>query len=135
MSFPNFGETGAQPQQPGEEQGAFGAPGAPQQQQMPQQMDPSQQQGQFGGAPQGGPPPGSAGPQSGGDQKTTLWYDPHMHDLGDYREVNNEEQVADTSLLRMGELEPWIDENFVRSVWFGMGYQVNVKMIRDKFSG
>lgn len=41
---------------------------------------------------------------------------------------------ADT-LGRMGELEPWIDENFVRSVWFGMGYQVNVKMIRDKFSG
>ena len=35
----------------------------------------------------------------------------------------------------MGELEPWIDENFVRSLWFGMGYQVNVKMIRDKFSG
>lgn len=40
-----------------------------------------------------------------------------------------------TSSDRMGELEPWIDENFVRSVWFGMGYQVNVKMIRDKFSG
>lgn len=35
----------------------------------------------------------------------------------------------------MGELEPWIDENFIRSVWFGMGEQVNVKMIRDKFSG
>jgi len=35
----------------------------------------------------------------------------------------------------MGELEPWIDENFVRSVWFGMNEQVNVKMIRDKFSG
>lgn len=46
------------------------------------------------------------GPQ--GDSKTTLW---------------------------MGELEPWIDENFVRTVWFGMGEQVNVKMIRDKFSG
>lgn len=41
---------------------------------------------------------------------------------------------ADIS-YRMGELEPWIDENFVRSVWFGMGEQVNVKMIRDKFSG
>lgn len=40
-----------------------------------------------------------------------------------------------TFLCRMGELEPWIDENFVRSVWFGMGEQVNVKMIRDKFSG
>lgn len=36
---------------------------------------------------------------------------------------------------RMGELEPWIDENFVRSVWVNMGEQVNVKMIRDKFSG
>jgi len=35
----------------------------------------------------------------------------------------------------MGELEPWIDENFVRSIWYGMGEQVNVKMIRDKFTG
>ena len=39
------------------------------------------------------------------------------------------------TILRMGELEPWIDENFVRSVWFNLGEQVNVKMIRDKFSG
>lgn len=119
MSFQNFGEGGAQPQGLGEEQGAFdqggfGGPGAPQQQDpmgqqnpMGQQMDPSQQQGQFQGAQQGGTP-GAPGSQPGGDQKTTLW---------------------------MGELEPWIDENFVRSVWFGMGYQVNVKMIRDKFSG
>lgn len=36
---------------------------------------------------------------------------------------------------RMGELEPWIDENFVRSIWYNMGENVNVKMIRDKFSG
>jgi hypothetical protein len=43
--------------------------------------------------------------------------------------------VANESFSRMGELEPWIDENFIRSVWFGMGEQVNVKMIRDKFSG
>ena len=35
----------------------------------------------------------------------------------------------------MGELEPWIDENFVRSIWYNMGENVNVKMIRDKFSG
>ena len=41
---------------------------------------------------------------------------------------------TDTS-YRMGELEPWIDENFVRTVWYNMGEQVNVKMIRDKFSG
>lgn len=36
---------------------------------------------------------------------------------------------------RMGELEPWIDENFIRNLWFQMGEQVSVKMIRDKFSG
>lgn len=110
MSFQQNFEGGAQPpQQGGEEQGGYGAaPGAPQQQpQLGQQMDPNQQQGQFPGAPPVGTP-GSHGQQPGGDQKTTLW---------------------------MGELEPWIDENFVRTVWFGMGYQVNVKMIRDKFSG
>ena len=39
------------------------------------------------------------------------------------------------TMRRMGELEPWIDENFVRSIWYNMGEQVNVKMIRDKFSG
>jgi len=39
------------------------------------------------------------------------------------------------SSVRMGELEPWIDENFVRNVWFQIGENVNVKMIRDKFSG
>merc|ERR1711939_1046510 len=52
----------------------------------------------------------SGTPQSGpgGEGKTTLW---------------------------MGELEPWIDENFVRNLWFQVGEQVSVKMIRDKFSG
>ena len=35
----------------------------------------------------------------------------------------------------MGELEPWVDEAFVRNIWYQMGEQVNVKMIRDKFSG
>ncbi|KAF2006518.1 RNA-binding domain-containing protein [Amniculicola lignicola CBS 123094] len=72
------------------------------------------QQGEMGqqidnGA--GGFAPNMGGPgsdQAGNDGKTTLW---------------------------MGELEPWIDENFVRSIWFNMGEQVNVKMIRDKFSG
>ncbi|PKX90300.1 RNA-binding domain-containing protein [Aspergillus novofumigatus IBT 16806] len=42
---------------------------------------------------------------------------------------------ASPQLLLMGELEPWIDENFIRNLWFQMGEQVNVKMIRDKFSG
>ncbi|KAI5287289.1 hypothetical protein KEM52_001663 [Ascosphaera acerosa] len=35
----------------------------------------------------------------------------------------------------MGELEPWIDDHFIRQLWYGMGEQVNVKMIRDRFSG
>ncbi|OAX80778.1 hypothetical protein ACJ72_04886 [Emergomyces africanus] len=60
----------------------------------------------FQGPASGEPSSGSA--QQGGDAKTTLW---------------------------MGELEPWIDENFIRNLWFQMGEQVNVKMIRDKFSG
>ncbi|QIW97919.1 hypothetical protein AMS68_003437 [Peltaster fructicola] len=86
----------------------FDAQGAaPQHGQPGQQLDPSQQGGPFGG-PQTPGAPGSAGGQPGSDQKTTLW---------------------------MGELEPWIDENFVRTVWYNMGHQVNVKMIRDKFSG
>ncbi|KAK5049031.1 hypothetical protein LTR84_005453 [Exophiala bonariae] len=70
-----------------------------------QQVDPSGQQPM-----QFSPQDGNSAPQGGpgGDQKTTLW---------------------------MGELEPWIDENFVRNLWFQMGEQVSVKMIRDKFSG
>ena len=35
----------------------------------------------------------------------------------------------------MGELEPWVDETYIRNFWYGMGEQVNVKMIRDKFTG
>ena len=70
MSFPNFGEGGAQPQQGAEEQGGYGAP--QQQHQMGQQIDPNQQQNQYPGVPQ--PGPGGPGSQSGGDQKTTLWY-------------------------------------------------------------
>jgi hypothetical protein len=39
------------------------------------------------------------------------------------------------SAFRMGELEPWVDESHVRTIWYNMGEQVNVKMIRDKFTG
>jgi len=37
--------------------------------------------------------------------------------------------------LWMGELEPWMDENYVRQSWYTLGEQVNVKFIRDKFTG
>jgi hypothetical protein len=40
-----------------------------------------------------------------------------------------------TSNCRMGELEPWVDESHIKNLWYGLGEQVNVKMIRDKFSG
>ncbi|CAG8825963.1 2024_t:CDS:2, partial [Racocetra persica] len=45
---------------------------------------------------------------SGLDNKTTLW---------------------------MGELEPWMDESYVRQIWYQLGENVNVKFIRDKFTG
>ncbi|KAK0391503.1 hypothetical protein NLU13_1004 [Sarocladium strictum] len=63
---------------------------------------------------QNGTPPASdmSAPPSGGGQdtpKTTLW---------------------------MGELEPWMDENFIKGVFMSTtAEQVNVKVIRDKNSG
>jgi hypothetical protein len=95
-----------QGQPTGEQPGMQGGAGAPpQQSEMGQPMD----NGAGGFAAGGmGAPTGNGQEQQGGDAKTTLW---------------------------MGELEPWIDENFVRSIWYNMGEQVNVKMIRDKFSG
>ena len=49
--------------------------------------------------------------------------------------LGDDNGISTDNAYRMGELEPWIDENFVRTVWYNMGEQVNVKMIRDKFSG
>lgn len=38
--------------------------------------------------------------------------------------------------FRMGELEPWMDENFIKGVFLSAaGETVNVKVIRDKNSG
>ncbi|KAK3845188.1 MAG: hypothetical protein J3R72DRAFT_482142 [Linnemannia gamsii] len=37
--------------------------------------------------------------------------------------------------LWMGELEPWMDENWIRGTWYSAGEQVTVKMIRDKYTG
>lgn len=38
--------------------------------------------------------------------------------------------------LWMGELEPWMDENFIKGVFLSSaGENVNVKVIRDKNSG
>ena len=40
------------------------------------------------------------------------------------------------SSRRMGEMEPWMDENFVKNVFSTVaGEAVNVKVIRDRASG
>jgi len=39
------------------------------------------------------------------------------------------------STLWMGELDPWMDENWLRQLWYSFGQTVTIKMIRDKFSG
>ena len=41
-----------------------------------------------------------------------------------------------TPLTRMGELEPWMDETFIKNVWSTVANEsVNVKVIRDRNSG
>ncbi|KAI8582798.1 hypothetical protein K450DRAFT_224842 [Umbelopsis ramanniana AG] len=42
---------------------------------------------------------------------------------------------SDKTTLWMGELEPWMDETFIRQVWYNLGEQVLVKLIRDKVTG
>ena len=40
--------------------------------------------------------------------------------------------IATSRTLWMGELEPWMDENFISSLFAGIGSPVTVKVIRDK---
>ena len=42
--------------------------------------------------------------------------------------------VATSRTLWMGDLEPWMDENFIASLFAGIGSPVTVKVIRDKNS-
>jgi hypothetical protein len=92
---------------------------------LTQLLDVMEHNGAFAGVPaNGGPvpfangtppagemssvPPPSGGP-TGEQSKTTLW---------------------------MGELEPWMDENFIKGVFLSSaGETVQVKVIRDKNSG
>ncbi|KAJ1559276.1 hypothetical protein HK405_011288 [Cladochytrium tenue] len=39
------------------------------------------------------------------------------------------------STLWMGDLEPWMDENYIKQLWYSLGENVTVKMIRDKSTG
>jgi hypothetical protein len=136
MSFQNYDQFQGQPT--GEQPNQAGS-----QPDLGQQMDTSGN----GFPPQGnmGPPGSSGGPDSqSGTGKTTLWWVSSTY-CG--RIINSAHAMVHRrgngvctrtwrlTGRRMGELEPWIDENFVRSIWYNMGETVNVKMIRDKFSG
>ena len=37
--------------------------------------------------------------------------------------------------LWQGDLEPWMDETFVKQLWLNLGEMVNVKIVKDKLSG
>jgi RNA recognition motif-containing protein len=56
-------------------------------------------------------------------------YDQYHQQQQQYGAMDNK------TTLWMGELEPWMDEGYIRSLWYQMGEQVNVKFIRDKFTG
>ncbi|KAK3819679.1 MAG: hypothetical protein J3Q66DRAFT_161032 [Benniella sp.] len=43
--------------------------------------------------------------------------------------------LRSSASLWMGELEPWMDENWIRGAWYSAGEHVAVKMIRDKYTG
>ncbi|CAG8439875.1 7379_t:CDS:2 [Ambispora gerdemannii] len=57
-------------------------------------------------------------------------YDQYGQQLAQYGS-----SMDNKTTLWMGELEPWMDENYIRTVWYQLGEQVNVKFIRDKFTG
>jgi len=131
MSYPDFNNTF--PNQGPADQGAnTPGNGVPQQ----QQQQPQQQQGDVGaqmdngagGFPgghmqqMGQPPMGQPGPSA-------------QQQHGQQQQPPHGQNPETKTTLWMGELEPWIDESFIKSIWFNMGEQVNVKMIRDKFSG
>ncbi|KAI9366865.1 hypothetical protein DFJ73DRAFT_6181 [Zopfochytrium polystomum] len=51
--------------------------------------------------------------------------------------LQQQQQQSETSksTLWMGDLEPWMDENFIKQLWYSLGENVTVKMIRDKATG
>jgi RNA recognition motif-containing protein len=96
-----------------------------------QQYNDFQQQGGSASPTGGNAPAGQGVPQAGQPSASPAPY----NNGGAPTAGNGTSNDGSKTTLWMGELEPWIDENFVRNVWFQLGENVNVKMIRDKFSG
>ncbi|KAH7312496.1 hypothetical protein B0I35DRAFT_356664 [Stachybotrys elegans] len=82
----------------------------------------------FSGVPaNGGPPAGQMGFQNG---------TPPATDMASVPPPSGGGQDSPKTTLWMGELEPWMDENFIKGVFLSAsGENVNVKVIRDKNSG
>ncbi|KAI8970860.1 hypothetical protein BDB01DRAFT_528447 [Pilobolus umbonatus] len=54
-----------------------------------------------------------------------------------YFQLNTNTMLMDSAKLTlwMGDLDPWMDENFIRQLWLSLGENVVVKLIRDKRTG
>ena len=74
--------------------------------------------------------PGNGGPQSGSGYN--MYNGPSATNM---QMQHGDMQSMGKNTLWMGDLDPWMDENFVKQIWQQFGEHVNVKMIRDKFSG
>lgn len=40
-----------------------------------------------------------------------------------------------THVKRMGELDPWMDDNYLRQLWWSMGQEVTCRISIDKYGG
>ncbi|KAI1300738.1 hypothetical protein EDD11_005961 [Mortierella claussenii] len=63
------------------------------------------------------------------------FYDPLAYQQHQQQQPGFGGDMRSSSSLWMGELEPWMDENWIRGAWYSAGEAVAVKMIRDKFTG
>lgn len=49
--------------------------------------------------------------------------------------VNNQVVPSDTRSLWMGEIEPWMEESSISSLYAHMASVISVKLIKDKMTG
>lgn len=60
----------------------------------------------------------------------------HQHSSSsDYYSYNQSFDDNSKNTLWMGELDPWLDEPSIKKIWAAFGETVNVKLIREKFTG
>jgi RNA recognition motif-containing protein len=83
--------------------------------------------------------PFAGGPANGGPAPNPMSFangTPPAGEMGSVPPPSGSPQDSPKTTLWMGELEPWMDENFIKGVFLSAaGENVNVKVIRDKNSG